>query len=136
MAAIRRASRSVTRSASTTSPARPTASPSPASPPPRPRRAASRVDLPEALLTRLREGGKRALAEALARIEALPTAPSTIDLLDQAYHDPKGHVIGITGPPGVGKSTLIAALIGAFRQRSRTVGVIAVDPSSRRSGGA
>jgi LAO/AO transport system kinase len=92
--------------------------------------------LPETLLTRLRQGGKRALAEALATIEALPTASTTIELLDQAYHDPRGHVIGITGPPGVGKSTLIAALIKAFRQGGETVGVIAVDPSSRRSGGA
>ena len=76
------------------------------------------------------------MADALARIEAAPTAPETIDLLDEAYHDPKGHVLGITGPPGVGKSTLIAALIDALRARDDTVGVIAIDPSSRRSGGA
>lgn len=94
------------------------------------------VDVPESLLTRLREGGKRALAEALARIEATPTAPETVDLLDQAFHDPKAQVIGITGPPGVGKSTLISAMISAFRERHETIGVIAVDPSSRRSGGA
>src|SRR5262249_53505482 len=43
---------------------------------------------------------------------------------------------GLTGPPGVGKSTLIGALIRAYRQRGKTLGVIAVDPSSRRSGGA
>ena len=92
--------------------------------------------MPETLLTRLRQGGKGALARALARIESSPTAPETIDLLDEAYHDAKGHVIGITGPPGVGKSTLIAALIGAFRAADETVGVIAIDPSSRRSGGA
>ncbi len=48
----------------------------------------------------------------------------------------RGHVIGITGPPGVGKSTLIAALIKGFRKRGESVGVIAIDPSSRRSGGA
>jgi len=90
----------------------------------------------ETLLTRLREGGKRALAEALARIEAAPTASGTIDLLDQAFQDGKGHVIGITGPPGVGKSTLIAALIAGYRSRGETIGVIAVDPSSKRSGGA
>ena len=92
--------------------------------------------MPDTLLTRLREGGKRALADALARVEASPTAGETIDLLDQAYHDAKGHVIGITGPPGVGKSTLIAALIETIRANDQTVGVIAIDPSSRRSGGA
>ena len=92
--------------------------------------------MPETLLTRMRKGGKRALALALARIESSPTASGTVDLLDQAYYDAVGHVIGITGPPGVGKSTLIAALIDAFRARDETVGVIAIDPSSRRSGGA
>ena len=44
--------------------------------------------------------------------------------------------IGITGPPGVGKSTLVSALAKAVRQSGRTVGVLAVDPSSPRSGGA
>ena len=45
-------------------------------------------------------------------------------------------MIGLTGPPGVGKSTLVSALVRAWRARGRTVGVIAVDPSSRRTGGA
>ncbi len=92
--------------------------------------------MPESQLTRVRDGGKRALADALARIEASSLAPETIDLLDEAYHNAKGHVIGITGPPGVGKSTLIAALIPALRAQGQTVGVIAIDPSSQRSGGA
>jgi LAO/AO transport system kinase len=47
-----------------------------------------------------------------------------------------GHVIGVTGPPGAGKSTLLSALVGVWRARGRTVGVLAVDPSSKRSGGA
>ncbi len=47
-----------------------------------------------------------------------------------------GHVIGITGPPGVGKSTLLSALLRCWRARERTVAILAVDPSSRRSGGA
>jgi len=46
------------------------------------------------------------------------------------------HVVGVTGPPGSGKSTLISRLIGEYRARGKTVGVIAVDPSSRKSGGA
>jgi len=47
-----------------------------------------------------------------------------------------GHVIGVTGPPGAGKSTLLGALARVWRERGRTVGVLAVDPSSKRSGGA
>ena len=46
------------------------------------------------------------------------------------------HVVGVTGPPGAGKSTLLGALVRVWRGRGRTVGVLAVDPSSRRSGGA
>ncbi len=47
-----------------------------------------------------------------------------------------GHVIGLTGPPGAGKSTLLSALLGVWRARAQTVAVLAVDPSSRRSGGS
>ena len=47
-----------------------------------------------------------------------------------------GHVVGVTGPPGAGKSTLLSALVRVWRDRGRTVGVLAVDPSSRRSGGS
>ena len=57
-------------------------------------------------------------------------------LLDAACAAPRAHVIGITGPPGVGKSTLTNSLVARARARSETVGVIAVDPSSRRTGGA
>jgi LAO/AO transport system kinase len=47
-----------------------------------------------------------------------------------------GHVIGVTGPPGAGKSTLLSALLHAWRACERTAAVLAVDPSSRRSGGS
>ena len=47
-----------------------------------------------------------------------------------------GHVVGLTGPPGAGKSTLLSELVRAWRAEGRTVAVLAVDPSSRRSGGA
>ena len=50
--------------------------------------------------------------------------------------EPAGHVVGITGPPGAGKSTLIGALVRELRQSGRTVAVVAVDPSSKRSGGS
>jgi LAO/AO transport system kinase len=76
------------------------------------------------------------MALALARIEAAPGERHTLDLLDDAYADPRAHVVGITGPPGVGKSTLVSRLIAASREREQSVGVIAIDPSSRRSRGA
>ncbi|HEY4279173.1 MAG TPA: GTP-binding protein [Conexibacter sp.] len=47
-----------------------------------------------------------------------------------------GHVVGVTGPPGAGKSTLLSALLHGWRERGRSVAVLAVDPSSKRSGGA
>ncbi len=87
-------------------------------------------------LEAVRAGGKAALARALAAIEADADNPEVAALLDAAFAAPCGHVIGITGPPGVGKSTLVAALIERFRDAGETVGVIAVDPSSRRRGGA
>lgn len=81
-------------------------------------------------------GGKPALARALARIEAESEAEAVTGLLDAALAAPRGHALGLTGPPGVGKSTLTKALIEHWRAAGLTVGVIAVDPSSRRSGGA
>jgi LAO/AO transport system kinase len=87
-------------------------------------------------LEALRAGGKRTLAQALAAIEAAPLDAATLALLDAAYAAPRAHVVGLTGPPGVGKSTLLARLIRAYREQARTTGVIAVDPSSKRSGGA
>ena len=94
------------------------------------------TETPEALLERLRKGGKVVLAQALARLEAAPDDLATVALLDAAFEAPYGQVIGLTGPPGVGKSTLIGALITAYREVGKTIGVIAIDPSSRRSGGA
>jgi GTPase len=88
------------------------------------------------VLAAIRSGDKRALSAALARIEAEPEAKETLALLDAAWAAPRGHVIGVTGPPGVGKSTLTAALIGAWRKAGERIGVIAVDPSSKLSGGA
>ncbi|MEO0426227.1 MAG: methylmalonyl Co-A mutase-associated GTPase MeaB [Pseudomonadota bacterium] len=90
----------------------------------------------ETALEALRQGGKAALARALGVIEARADAPETAALLDAALAGQRAHVIGLTGPPGVGKSTLTDALIREFRGRGAHIGVIAVDPSSRRSGGA
>ena len=87
-------------------------------------------------LEAVRSGGKRALAAALARIETDLSAPDVANLLDTALTAPQGFSLGLTGPPGVGKSTLTDALIRAWRANGRTIAVIAVDPSSLRSGGA
>ncbi len=63
--------------------------------------------------------------------------PSALEELDAIYpHTGRASVVGFTGAPGVGKSTLIDALIGAFRKKKLTVGVIAVDPTSPFTGGA
>jgi len=87
-------------------------------------------------LRRTADGGKRALAAALARLERDPDSEAAQALLDAAWREPRAHVVGVTGPPGVGKSSLCAALVAAWRKAGKTVGVIAVDPSSRSSGGA
>jgi LAO/AO transport system kinase len=87
-------------------------------------------------LSSLVAGGKPALAAALARLERAPGEAATLALLDEAYAAPRAQVVGVTGPPGVGKSTLTGALIAQWRGDKRSVGVIAVDPSSRASGGA
>jgi len=84
----------------------------------------------------LKGGKKAAMARALAQVEQEADSRETLDLLNRAYQEPQAQVIGITGPPGVGKSTLTNALIEQWRKSGRTVGVIAVDPSSRRTGGA
>lgn len=87
-------------------------------------------------LAALRNDGKRALAAALAGLERDPESETSQALLDAAWREPRAHVVGVTGPPGVGKSSLCAALVAAWRRSGKTVGVIAVDPSSRTSGGA
>ncbi len=76
------------------------------------------------------------MATALARIEAAADQPAITALLDAAWRAATAQVIGLTGPPGVGKSTLTARLIQALRADDHSVGVIAIDPSSRSSGGA
>ena len=87
-------------------------------------------------LEALRGGGKRTVARALSRLDRRDLTKDDADLLDEAFAHPQGLVIGLTGPPGVGKSTLTQALIEQLRARDLSVAVIAVDPSSQKSGGA
>lgn len=86
-------------------------------------------------------GDRRAIAGALnllddRRAEARERATQLLACLQRDRKTPGGQLIGITGPPGAGKSTLSAALIQLWRQRGQRVGVLAVDPSSPISGGA
>lgn len=87
-------------------------------------------------LPALAAGGKVMLARCLSALEVAPDAPAVTALLEAAWHAPRGLALGLTGPPGVGKSTLTNALLTHLRRRGETVAVVAVDPSSRRSGGA
>jgi LAO/AO transport system kinase len=93
---------------------------------------------------------------ARLRERDLSAAPATLNLLESTAaseledraalmrevspaalgREPRGHIIGVTGPPGAGKSMLLSALLGAWRKRGLTVAMLAVDPSSRRSGGS
>lgn len=89
-----------------------------------------------ASIAAVRGGGKRAVAGALAAIETAAGTEALAAFLDAAAAEAKGDTLGLTGPPGVGKSTLTNALVSAWRRAGETVGVIAVDPSSRKTGGA
>lgn len=81
------------------------------------------------------QGDMRAVAKMIRRID--DGDPSVIDDLSVLYaHTTNAYVIGFTGSPGVGKSTLVDRIVARFRQAGKTVGVLAVDPTSPFSGGA
>jgi LAO/AO transport system kinase len=87
-------------------------------------------------LDSLNAADKTGVARALAWIETERDRLAVAALLDAAAANAKAHVLGITGPPGVGKSTLTSALVRHWRGAGESVAVVAVDPSSRASGGA
>jgi len=90
--------------------------------------------IPE-LVARARDGDPRAVARLISAVEdASPTLREIMSLL--APHTAHAAVLGITGSPGVGKSTMTSALVSAFRADGRRVGVLAMDPSSPFTGGA
>jgi len=90
---------------------------------------------------RLRERDRSAAPEALNLIESRGRREDAAALLAEVSPAALGgeapaHLVGVTGPPGAGKSTLLSALVALWRREGRTVAVLAVDPSSKRSGGA
>ncbi len=87
------------------------------------------------MIEELATGQRRPLARLLTRIErGDPSVRSLLPALFAAGHG--AHVVGITGPPGSGKSTLVNALITEWRKRGKRVGILAVDPSSPYTRGA
>ena len=87
------------------------------------------------LIARMRSGERRAISSVITELERLSAAaPALLQALQP--HLGQALVVGFTGPPGAGKSTLVNAVIEMLRAQGRTVGVIAVDPSSPISGGA
>lgn len=92
------------------------------------------IGVPE-LVSRAQAGEARAVARLISLIEDVSPLLREVSAA-LAPHTGRAHVIGITGSPGVGKSTSTAALVGALRKADKRVGVLAVDPSSPFSGGA
>src|SRR5256714_5933056 len=87
------------------------------------------------LAERVLEGDKRALARAITLIES--DDPSGWELVREVYPQTgKARIVGFTGPPGVGKSTIIGALTARLRAAGRDVGVLSIDPSSPFTRGA
>ena len=90
---------------------------------------------PPSLSQRVIEGDARAVARAISLIE--DESPAAADLIRRIFPSTgRAYLVGVTGPPGSGKSTLVDRVIAELRQASTTVGVIAVDPTSPFSGGA
>ena len=92
-------------------------------------------DAAEDLVGRLADGDVRALARAISLVE--DGAASAVPVLRAAFpRTGRATVLGITGAPGAGKSSLVDRLVASYREAGRRVGVVAVDPSSAYSGGA
>ena len=97
--------------------------------------AARRDFTRETLAAGVRSGDRRALARAITLVEN--SDPLAYEVVRDLYPETgRAYAVGVTGPPGVGKSTLISALVRHVREQDRSVGVITVDPSSPFSHGA
>src|SRR5262249_9090540 len=96
---------------------------------------------PATLIERVLRREPPAVARAISQVEdrRASAEPGAIALLHELLsrgRSARAHRIGVTGPPGAGHSSLVSGLLRAFRASGRSVGVLAVDPSSPRSGGA
>ena len=89
----------------------------------------------EVLAGQVKAGNVRAVSRAITLLEDLrPDGLAILQALEPLPH--RSGVIGVTGYPGAGKSTVIDQIVTAYRQEDRTVGVLAIDISSPRTGGA
>ena len=89
----------------------------------------------ETHIDKILKGDVRAAAKLMRDIEE--ESPDAIEDLKVLYpYTGKAYIIGVTGAPGVGKSTLVDTLVGGFREKDMTVGVVAIDPTSPFTGGA
>jgi LAO/AO transport system kinase len=87
------------------------------------------------IIEQIVKGDVRSVARVLRDID--DEIPSAVEILRDLYpHTGKAHVIGFTGSPGVGKSALVDQIAGCYRKEGKTVGILAVDPTSPFSGGA
>lgn len=90
---------------------------------------------PEEIVEGLLSGNRRALARAITYVEN--EYPESKEIMRQIFAKTgRAHVVGLTGFPGVGKSTLVSKLTEEFRRRGKKVGIIAIDPGSPFTGGA
>jgi LAO/AO transport system kinase len=98
--------------------------------------AATLSDQDKALLEQFRQGSRRALARLITRVDNGEDVRPFLQALEAKGEDVAPKVVGITGPPGAGKSSLIGCLIPEIRKRNMSVAVLAVDPESPFTGGA
>ena len=87
------------------------------------------------LVEKMLGGGQQALARLMTIVER--DSPEVPEIMKQIHsHTGKAYYIGITGPPGAGKSTVVDRLTAVFRKKGLSVGILAVDPTSPFTGGA